>query len=149
MQRSLMWTLKQLNLSLEQYGREQLEALGISPTQGITLHYLLSRKNQAVYAVNLHEALGLSKSAVSATLKALKQKGYLTMAVNPNDDRKKQIILTDKAYEMEDKLNASLQEQQERLCNTISEQRLKQLKADMEIMLLNLTLEDARNESAR
>lgn len=77
MQRNLMWTLKQLSLSLEQYGREQLEALGISPTEGVTLHVLLSRKDPMVYAVNLHEALGLSKSAVSATLKALKQKGYL------------------------------------------------------------------------
>lgn len=148
MQRTLMWTLKQLNLSLEQYGREQMEALGISPTQGITLHHLLSRKDQMVYAVDLHEALGLSKSAVSDTLKALKQKGYLTMTVNPNDDRKKQIVLTDKAYELEDKLSASLREQQERLCKTISEQRLKQLKADLEIMLLNLTPEDNQRESA-
>ena len=67
MQRNLMWTLKQLNLSLEQYGREQMEALGVSPTQGITLHYLLSQKDPMVYAVDLHEALGLSKSAVPLT----------------------------------------------------------------------------------
>lgn len=33
MQKNLMWTLKQLHLSLEQYGKIQLEDMELSPTQ--------------------------------------------------------------------------------------------------------------------
>ena len=89
MQRNLMWTLKQLHLSLEQYGKAQMKELDLSLTQGIVLHYLLAHEDQAIYAVDLHATLGISKSSVSSTLKSLKQKGYLRMAENPKDDRKK------------------------------------------------------------
>ena len=95
MHKNLMWTLKQLHLSLEQYGKIQLQDMDLSPTQGILLHYLLTHKGQDIYGVDLHTTLGISKSSVSSTLKALKQKGYLRMKENPLDDRKKQIVLTE------------------------------------------------------
>lgn len=142
MQGNLMWTLKQLHLSLEQYGRLQMKAIDISPTQGIVLQYLLSQKSQAMYAVDLHAALGISKSTVSSTLRGLKQKGYLIMTENPADDRKKQIVLTDKAFDMKKTIDVSLQEQQKQLCKAISPQRLKWLEDDLTIMLTNI-----RNES--
>lgn len=142
MQGNLMWTLKQLHLYLEQYGRLQMKAIDISPAQGIVLQYLLSQKSQAMYAVDLHAALGISKSTISSTLRGLKQKGYLIMTENPADDRKKQIVLTDKAFDMKKTIDASLQEQQKQLCKAISPQRLKWLEDDLTIMLTNI-----RNES--
>lgn len=138
MQNNLMWTLKQLNLSMEQYGREQMKDMDISPTQGIVLHYLLTQKGQVVYAVDLHTVLGISKSSVSSTLKSLKQKGYLTMEGNPTDDRKKRIVLSTKAYDIERTIDTSLQEQQKRLCREIPPQRLKWLEDDLTIMLGNI-----------
>lgn len=137
-----MWTLKQLHLSLEQYGKFQMKEMDISPTQGAVLQYLLSQKNRTAYAVDLHAALGLSKSTISSTLRVLKQKGYVMMTENPADDRKKQIILTEKAFDMEKTIEASLQEQQDRLCKEIPPQRLKRLEDDLAIMLENI-----KNES--
>ena len=99
MQENLMWTLKQLHLTLEQYGRTTMKDLDLSPTQSAVLHYLLAQKGQVVYAVDLHELLGISKSSVSSALKSLKQKGYLTTAGDPVDDRKKRIALTPKAMD--------------------------------------------------
>ena len=108
MHKNLMWTLKQLHLSLEQYGRTTMKDLDLSPTQSAVLHYLLAQKGQIVYAVDLHEILGISKSSVSSALKSLKQKGYLTTAGDPVDDRKKRIALTQKAMDMEQAIEASL-----------------------------------------
>lgn len=142
MQGNLVWTLKQLHLSLEQYGKFQMKEMDISPTQGAVLQYLLSQKNRTAYAVDLHAALGLSKSTISSTLRVLKQKGYVMMTENPADDRKKQIILTEKAFDMEKTIEASLQEQQDRLCKEIPPQRLKRLEDDLAIMLENI-----KNES--
>ena len=141
MQKNLMWTLKQLHLSLEQYGKIQLEDMELSPTQCILLHYLLSHKGQGIYGVDLHATLGISKSSVSSTLKALRQKGYLSTKEDPLDDRKKQIVLTEKAYDAEQLIQASLLAQQKRLCHEIPKQRLEWLEEDLDQMLCNLKKE--------
>lgn len=137
MQQNIMWTLKQLHLTLEQYGKMRMQDMDLSPTQGILLHYLLLHKGQDLYGVDLHTTLGLSKSSVSSTLKALKQKGYIITKENPQDDRKKQIVLTEKAYSTELQISAGLNAQQERLCQEISPQRMQRLEKDLEQMLYN------------
>ena len=48
MERNLMWILKQLHLSLEQDGKNQMRDMDLSPTQGILLYYLLANKEQDV-----------------------------------------------------------------------------------------------------
>lgn len=147
MQRNMMWILKQLHLTLEQYGKAQMQDVGLSPTQGILLHYLLSHKGREIYGVDLHETLGISKSSVSSTLKALRQKGYITTKGDPQDDRKKQIILTDKAYRTEHRIRNGLSAQQKRLCQGISPQRLQWLEEDLEQMLDN-TRKELEQEAA-
>ena len=138
MQRKLIWLFKQLSLSLEQYGRVQLEDIGLSPTQGIVLNDLFAHKGQIVYSVDLHHTLGLSKATVSSTLKSLKQKGYLELMESPADDRKKQILLTSKAYELEKTIDRRLSEQQENLCRSIPMQHLECMERDLHTMLGNL-----------
>ena len=57
MRKNLIWTLKQLHLSLEQYGKILLEDMELSPIQCILLHYLLSRRGQDIYGADLHATL--------------------------------------------------------------------------------------------
>ena len=141
LQTNLLWTVRQLAVLLEQYGKAQMEALDLSPTQGIVLQYLLEHREREVYGVELHEMLRLSKSSVSATLKALRQKGYLRTKENPKDDRKKQILLTEKAKDAEQILQECLLSQQERLCGGIPRQRLAELAEDLDRMLRNVKQE--------
>ena len=108
--------LRQLNQSLEHEGREQMKRLDISPSQGLILHYLLSQKGRTVFSAELHRQFGMSKSALSTALKGLKQRGYLVMTTDPGDDRKKGIVLTDRAQEAEKQIREGLDLQQERLC---------------------------------
>ena len=88
MQRNFMWTLKQLHILLEQYGKRQMQDMDLTPTQSILLQYLLAHKGQEICGVDLHTTLRISKSSVSSTLKALKQKGYVNLREDPMDDRK-------------------------------------------------------------
>ncbi len=147
MQQNVMWTLKQLYLALEQQGKLRLKNIDLSPTQGVVLHYLLTHKEQDIYGVDLHTILGISKSSISSTLKALKQKGYLKMKVNPLDDRKKQIVLTDKAYNAQQLIDSGLIEQEKILYKEIPEQRLEFLEKDLDKMLCNLKSEIEQEES--
>lgn len=141
MQRNFVWTLKQLHILLEQYGKRQMQGMDLTPTQSILLHYLLAHKGQEICGVDLHTTLKISKSSVSSTLKALKQKGYVSLREDPLDDRKKQIVLTEKAYNAEQLIQSSLLRQQKYLCEGIPTQRLQYLEEDLEQMLCNLKKE--------
>lgn len=148
MNRNIVLLLKQLNLSLEQYGRAQMKQLDLSPSQSFALDFLFDHEGKIVYATEMHEQFGISKAAISATLKGLRHKGYLDMMASPEDDRKKQIVLTEKAYALKEKIDASLLEQQNRLCRNIPQQRLALLEEDLNKMLHNLRPEMTGREEA-
>ena len=140
--------LKQLFLSLEQYARKQMKDFNISPSQGLALNYLFSQKDRTVYATDLHAQFGISKSAVSSTLKGLKKKGYLQMISTPEDDRKKQITLTAKAYAIKKQMDTSFVQLQNRLCQGISPENLEKLENELTIMLQNMRQQTIRREPA-
>ena len=47
-------------------------------------------------------------ASVSSALKTLRQNGYLTLRDDPQDDRKKQIVLTEKAFSVEQAIQRGL-----------------------------------------
>ena len=147
MEDNIILLLKQLHLSLEQYGREQMKGLDLSPAQSLALGYLFSRKGHTVYATELHGTFGISKSAISSTLKGLKKNGYIETTVNPKDDRKKQIILTDKALMIEAQIHTRMQEQQSRLCRNIPQPHLEIMENGLHTMLANLKEEHQGRDS--
>lgn len=138
MSQSMMCILKQLHLAMEQYGKTQMQHTDLTPAQAALLYYLLTHKDQGNCGIRLHTTLGISKSSISSTLKMLRLKGYICTKGNPVDDRKKQIILTQKAYSAEQHIGAGLMAQQKLLCRQIPEPRLRQLTEDLEQMVRNL-----------
>ncbi len=147
MHENIVLLLKQLSLALEQYGRERMKKLDISPSQSLALDYLFSKKGHAVYATELHDQFGISKPAISSILKELKKKGYVETLIHPEDDRKKQIVLTEKAYLIEKPIKEGLAEQQNRLCRKIPPEQREIIKEGLRIMLDNLTNETPRRNS--
>ena len=141
MEDNLILLLKQLNISLDQYSRSQMKRLphaDLSPSQGFVLDYLFSQRGGIVYATDLHEKFRISKAAISSILKDLKQKGYLEMAANPEDDRKKQLLLTPKAYAVHEEIDAFLLAQQRQLCRGIPPQHLAVIAAGLRTMIANV-----------
>ena len=118
--------------------KERMKDLGLSTPQSLALNYLFSRAGQEVCATELHALFGVSKSTISASLKGLREKGYVEMSGVPGDDRKKRIVLTDKAYAVKQEIDAGLMEQERRLCRGIPPGRLEALEADLETMLRNV-----------
>ena len=146
MEKTIMLLLRQLHIALEQRGKEQMRALELSTAQSLTLNYLFSRAGQEVCATELHALSGISKSAISSTLKGLREKGYVEMSGVPGDDRKKRIALTKKAYAVKKELDDGLLEQERRLCRGIPPGRLKALEADLATMLRNVRPETVRRD---
>ena len=65
---NIIWLLKQLNISLDQYGREEMKSEDITPSQGWVLNYLFSCGEQATYATDIHAECGISMAAISSTV---------------------------------------------------------------------------------
>ena len=144
MREKIMWKLKQLHISLEQYGRLQMKEMELSPTQGIVLQYLLSAVQEPIYAVDLHETLGVSKSAISATLTALREKGYVQLEGNPEDDRKKRIVLTEKADGIRKILGEALRKREESICRGIPAESVESTRKCLLLMRANMKKECGR-----
>lgn len=135
----ILFILKRLNSSIDQLNKEKSESGGLTLSQSYWLHYLLVNNGKKFYETDIHTDCGLSRASISSTLKKLRQKGYIEMIADTDDDRRKQIILTDKAYQADKELTADLLSKQNRICSGISPEKL-----DVTIECLNIMLENVK-----
>ena len=140
MQNTLIDTLKQLSGQIDRWDRTRQSEPKLTGVQQAILLHLLGQKEREIYAVDLHEALGLSRSSISAALKGLEQKGCLTILRDPSDDRRKQLILSDSACRMRAQLEQE-QQREQALCRGIPPGQLAEIRRGLEIMLQNLKTE--------
>lgn len=131
--------IRQLNTALVQYETEKTRKLDITPTQSIFLYILFQKDREGIYARDICAASGLSKATISSMVKSLKNKGYLTMEYVPQDERKKAILLTKKAYEIQKEIEEDIKEREELLCRGISRQELLCLAELLQKMKDNVT----------
>lgn len=124
MKGGLLFDLRRLHLAVEQASRPQLEPLGLTSAQAVVLGWLLESGHGEVCASHLHRQTGLSRAAISATLKHLQQGGYLEVVACPGDERKKRIVLTRKARELQAALASCAAQQQEHMCAGLTAQQL-------------------------
>lgn len=126
--------LRQLNTFLIQYGTES----DITPSQGVLLNILLNEDGKRTCSSDICAGSGLSRASVSEMLKNLRNKGYLEMKPVPEDERKKEIILTEKAYAIREDVQQELEKQGKCMCRGISGKELVFLEDILERMVCNL-----------
>ncbi|WP_270812442.1 MarR family winged helix-turn-helix transcriptional regulator [Hungatella effluvii] len=143
---NIIWLLKQLNISLDQYGREEMKDEDITPSQGWVLNYLFSCGEQAKYATDIHAESGISRAAISSILKGLKKGGYIEMRAVSGDDRKKGITLTAKAYRARETIESVLKRQMERLCSGLSGEELELFTYTLNRMISNIKTDCVKEE---
>lgn len=136
--RDIIWLLKEAGLALTRYDRDLLRIGNLTPAENHLLGYFLAHENLDLCATDLHQIFGISKPTVSALLKSLKQKGYLQIEILPQDERKKRIQLTAKAYGVRDQIKSVLHDRQDSLCRGISTQEVTILKKILEKLIANM-----------
>lgn len=118
MKATIALLLRQVCSSAEQYGRACMKDWDLSPAQGFVLDHLLAQQGEAC-ATELRRQFGISKSTLSELLNSLRKKGYVEMAQNPADERKKRLVPTPKARRAAPLLHAALERQVAALCRDI------------------------------
>lgn len=130
--------LRQVNAGLIQYGKEHMGKIGLSPAQSMMLEYLLSQNKEGYYLTDICMQTRLSRATVSVMLKALRKKGYLYVIADSGDDRKKKMILAQKAYEMTDVIQESLAIREKCIFKDISHEELRNLENTLNKIVMNL-----------
>lgn len=138
--------LKQLKVALEQYRKENMDDLDITPSQCFMLRYLMTLDCSRTCAADIFKVLGISRVSVSVNLNNLRKKGYLTMEEDFRDERRKRITLTKKAWQMQGEIERILKKREDCLCEGIPQEDLKLFEDVLNRMILNLKKKSSESE---
>jgi len=106
----MIWQVKQLSTAFDRAELPVLQALELSPSEGLLLICMADLGKDYCYATQLHTALGLSRPAVSSTVKRLRLKGFVAYREDENDDRRRQIVLLPKTRDAIPALRQAMRE---------------------------------------
>ena len=124
---------------------ENIQAsIGLSGALGGILNYILVESEQRhVYQVDVEKEFGLRPSTATEALRKLEVKGLIERITDPQDARRKQIVFTQKAQDIEELLRQEITQSEELLLQNISEEEKAVFLDIAERMLRNL---DGNNE---
>lgn len=97
---------KQINTVYEKDINNQLKGIGITSSQCEVLDYLFHCDKEEVNQRDIEKALNLKNPTVTGLLQRLDEKGYVLIVLNAKDKRKKNVYLTEKAYDIQRRMEA-------------------------------------------
>lgn len=130
--------LRQLNAYLTQYGKKSMDKMKLTPAQSMLLEYLLLGRKDEYYLTDICAELGLAKATVSVMLKTLRSNGYLEVKLCSGDDRRRKVVLTDKAFQVQQEIEERIKDRGECVFRGITEEELKVMEGTLDKMISNL-----------
>lgn len=138
--------LKILHIRMEEMIDSSMKEYELTASQCNVLGYILEHEDKKPNATDIHRQIHLSKASISVTIKKLRQKGFLEIRDNPQDDRQKQIVITEKADHAWIGIQNRFSELQTRIYRGISDEELRQMTVLLTKMLGNLREDREENE---
>ena len=100
------FTIKQINNVFEKDLNGKLKTIGITASQCAVLDYLFHTNKEEVNQRDVERHLSLKNPTVTGLLKRLDEKGFILCVPNAADKRRKNIYLTEKAYDIQRRMEA-------------------------------------------
>lgn len=134
----ILYLLKKINQDVKSALDREFSCLELSPAQCNILRVLFQCRSPHICATDICVRLGLSRATVSSSLKKLRAMGYVTYTADEEDDRIKQILLTDEAFCWQREINRVFKKTIELLYKGFSQEERKTLEALLVRMLDNM-----------
>lgn len=131
--------VKQINNIYEKELNERLKNLGITSSQCAVLDYLFHTNKEEVNQRDVERNLSLKNPTVTGILKRMEEKGFILCVPNATDKRKKNIYLTEKAYDIQRKMDADRRKLDKRLTIGLSKKEVESLSRVLEKVLYNIS----------
>lgn len=130
---------KQINNIYEKDINNQLKGLGITSSQCEVLDFLFKSDKEEVNQCDIEKALSLKNPTVTGILKRLDEKGYILIVPNGKDKRKKNVHLTEKAYDIQRKMEANRRRVDKNLTLGMSKREIQALQKMLSRVLYNVS----------
>lgn len=131
--------VKQINNIYEKELNERLKKLGITSSQCAVLDYLFHTNKEEVNQRDVEKNLSLKNPTVTGILKRMEEKGFILSVPNASDKRKKNIYLTEKAYDIQRKMDADRRKLDKRLMIGLTKKEVEALSRGLEKVLYNIS----------
>lgn len=131
--------IKQVNNVYEKDFNKMLKSIGITSSQCEVLDYLFHTSKEAVTQRDIERHLNLRNPTVTGLLKRLDEKGFILSVQSNMDRRCKNIFLTEKAYDIQRKMEASRKKSDRQLTMGMSKKEVQTLKKALEKVLYNIS----------
>ena len=130
--------VKQINNVFEKDLNERQRTIGITSSQCAVLDYLFHTSKDEVNQRDVERHLSLKNPTVTGILKRLDEKGFILCVPNTADKRKKNIYLTEKAYDIQRRMEADRKKMDKNLTRGMTKKEIAALTRGLEKMLYNI-----------
>ena len=136
--RPIGFLVKQINNVFEKELNERLKDIGITSSQCAVLDYLFHTSKEEVNQRDVEKNLNLKNPTVTGILRRLDEKGYILCVPNAHDKRKKNIYLTEKAYDIQRRMEADRRKLDRELTRGLTKREVEALRKNLEKLLYNI-----------
>ena len=135
---NLEFYFKRINDALISYINNELKELELTFSQMEVLQFLCERKNEEIYQKDIEKHFNLSHPTVIGILKRLQSKDLIIIKKSEKDKRKRNIILTKKVIDSEEKMYAKKNEIEEHIKSLLSDEEISELEKLLKILCENI-----------
>ena len=134
----LGFIVKQIANIYEKDFNEKLKRIGITSSQCAVLYHLLQSTKSEVNQRDIEKALNLRNPTVTGILKRMEKKGLVLIVQNSADQRKKNVHLTEKAYDIQKRMEAERRNSERKLVIGMSRKEKEVLHRMLSKVLYNI-----------
>lgn len=131
--------IKQINNNYEKEFNRLLKSIGITASQCAVLDYLFHSSREEITQKDIERHLSLKNPTVTGLLKRLDEKGYILSVRGTSDKRCHHIYLTEKAYDIQKKMESIRKKCDRELTLGMSKKEVQALKKALEKVLYNVS----------
>ena len=116
-----------------------MKRIGITSSQCEVLDYLFHSDKEEVNQRDIEKALNLKNPTVTGILKRLDEKGFILIVPNGKDRRKKNVYLTEKAYDIQRKMESDRRRVDRNLTLGMTKREVQALQKMLHKVLYNVS----------
>lgn len=136
--RTIGFLIRQINNIYEKDFNQMLKRIGITSSQCEVLDYLFHSSEEEITQRDIERHLNLKNPTVTGLLKRLEEKGFVLIVSSNKDKRCKNIYLTEKAYDIQKKMEASRKKSDRMLTLGMKDKEIQALEKVLEKVLYNI-----------
>lgn len=129
---------KIMNLVARLHHKMEVETKEITRAQLFILKYLCDNSSRPVYQKEIEDNFVIRASTASEIINNLESKGFVVRKADKDDARKKQIVLTEKALQLNAKMYEYAKKEEKQVLSGITAEELKVLLGVLDKIEYNL-----------